>query len=294
MYKEGVIFPTNLFFINDELRISSIIDIKNQIFTANETTKIPSNIDSEKIILEYLIEKINKNKGYENISLLLNYFPNIIFRKNIAGEKLIANSVYNFDNSEFNRCIINNTINLEDLDDALEQLKYVAEFDKSVVISEIYNFLYKCYFYKICNHVSFSDSPNNQVTINFTKDTELYFKTKEELGKYKPHQINNYDGKKNFCDRFRNSFYVKSEVEFLKLLDNLISHTISEAMKTFGKLITRNINFHSNQTANSKNKTFRPLFKIINSYVFDKKYDNTPISIKNLTKENKRFMSTLK
>jgi hypothetical protein len=294
MYKEGVIFPTNLFFINDELRISSIVDIKNQIFTANETTTIPSSLDTENIILEYLIKKINENKGYENISLLLNYFPNIIFRKNKAGDKLKSNSEYNFDNSKFNSCVLNNTINLEDLDSALEQLKNAAKFDKSVVLSEIYIFLYKCFFCKIFNHISFSDSPKNQVSIDFIKDTELYFKTIKILGDYKPHQINNYDGKKNFCDRFRNSFYVTSEVEFLNMLDNLISHTSGEAMKTFGEIITNNINFNSNQTANSKNKIFRPLFKIINSYVLDKKYDDTPKSIKNLTIENKRFMSTLK
>jgi hypothetical protein len=282
MYKEGVTFPTNLFFINEQLKISSIEEIKNTINITTDTS------------LDMLIKQINSSKGYEIVSLLLNYFPNIIFMENRNREKLKVISPFTFDNSEFNRCVLNNTIGLNNLDNAIEQLSNIAKFDKSILLNEIYLFIYKCYFCKIFNYVSFSDNVDNIILIDFKKDIEFYFRTKIFLDKKKPYEIKDYDAKKNFCERFSESFYVNSEIELIAKIENLFWHTRNEAMKTFGRIIKHNLKFDKNQTTYNSNKRFKPLFKIINSFVLDKKFDDTPSSNASLTKENKRFMSSLR
>jgi hypothetical protein len=282
MYKEGVTFPTNLFFINEQLKISSIEEIKNTI-----------NITTDKS-LDRLIQQINSSKGYVIVSLLINYFPNIIFRENRNKEKLKVISPFTFDNSGFNRCVLNNTISLNDLDNAIEQLSNMAKFDKSTLLNEIYLFIYKCYFCKIFNYVSFSDNVDNIIHIDFKKDIELYLRTKKFLDIKKPYEIKDYDAKKNFCERFSESFYVNSEIELLAKIENLFSHTRNEAMQTFGRIIKTNLKFDQNQTTYNSNRIFKPLFKIIYSFVLDKKFDDTPSSNDSLTKENKRFMSSLR
>ncbi len=283
MYKEGVKFPTYLFFINDELKISSVNDIQNQINTSTESLSFTD-----------LVEQINNSNGNEIISLLLNYFPNLTFRVQNNRDNFKIKSPFILNDIGFNQCVINNSISLDELEWAIKQLEQISEFDKSTLISEIYLFIYKCYFWKVFENISFSDTIEHQICLDFRKEIELYFKTKIFLDKHRPYKIDDYDAKKNFNDRFRKSFYAKDENELLKKIDNLLSHSRKEAMKTFGKLIFKNLRFNSNQTANSKNKIFIALFKIINSYVLEKKYDDTPKSIKNLIKENKRFMSTLK
>jgi hypothetical protein len=283
MYKEGVTFPTYLFFINDEIKISSVNDIQNQI-----------NISTESISFTDLVEQINTANGNEIISLLLNYFPNLTFRVRNNSDTFKIKSPFILNDIGFNQCVINNSISLDELEWAINQLEQISEFDKSTLVSEIYLFIYKCYFWKVFEHISFSDNIENKIHFDFQKEIELYFKTKIYIDKFKPYEIKNYDSKKNFHDRFKKSFHVKGEEELLTKIENLFSHSRKEAIKTFGKLVSMNLKFNSNQSANFKNKIFKPLFKIINSFVLEKKYDDSSSSIESLKRENKRFMSSLK
>lgn len=283
MYKKGVNFPTYLFFINDEDRTSSISEIKNQI-----------SISAESLSYTDLVKQINEAKGNDIASLLLNYFPNIIFRNRYHGDNFKIDSPFILNNIGFFQSVINNTVSLNELERAISQLEQIAGFNKLTLINEIYLFIYKCYFLKIFEHISFSDNIDNKIHFDYPKEIELYFKYKIFIDKDKPYKIKDYDAKKNFHDRLRKSFGAENEIELLAKIENLFSHSRKEAIKTFGKIISKNLQFNPNQTTNFKNKIFKPLFKIINSFVLEKKYDSSPSSIESLKRENKRFMSSLK
>jgi hypothetical protein len=281
MYKTGLIYPTYLFFILDESNISSISDIKNLQNIANPEW------------YELLTIEINSSKGNEIISLLLNYFPNIIFRDRSQIGDLNISSQYIIDELDFQRYVLNFTICLNEFEDAINEIAEVAEFDKEKLIKELFLYFYKIYFIKIFNHVNFSSNIKiNKGRIDFNKDLNLYKHIKKVL------KNNNYEHNYDFGEmidfrrRFESGFRVNDSKDLKDRLIDLEKHFKKNAMETFKGIIKNNLTFNTNITPYSINKQFKPLFKIVYSYAKNLKFDC--YNEDSLVKANKLFILSLK
>ncbi len=281
MYKSGLIYPTHLFFILDDSDISSISDI----------------INIQKIAItdwnESLTTEIKSSKGNEVISLLLNYYPNIIFRNRNQIGDLNLSSTYIIDESDFEMYVLKYTICLNALEDALNELAIIAYFDEKLLIKKLYIFFYKIYFCEIFKHINFSSNNKiNKGIIDYNKELKLYLDTKSELKRTEYERSGDFGDKIDFCRRFEKGFRTSDLGEFNKRLRDLKNHFKMNAMQTFKKIIKDSVSFKNNHKANTINLQFKPLFKIVYSYIHKKKFDS-PYE-KSLLKANSAFMRSLK
>lgn len=284
MYKEGIKYPNRLFFICDDIKSSSISDIQKNITTLFEDTSGFKN---------YLLQEINSLKGYELFSLLLNYFPDLLFYNKIKFTPNEIKSKFIDDKFKFVNFILNNHIDLEELSSYISEIEKVSKFNNQLFFSSIYNLLFKNYFIKIAKYISFSETPKVSNFINYEKEISEFLILLFELREKKPYDINNYNKKKIFFDNFKSSFIFENEQQLLSQIEQILCHTDKEIEKTLSKILQESIIFEMDVTPTMKNKHIRNIYKILICAIMNISFSDSPKEKNQLAKKTKNFLKLI-
>ena len=284
MYKEGIKYPNRLFFICDDIKSSSISDIRKNITT---------NFKDKSEFKNHFSKELNSLKGFELFSLLLNYFPELLFFNKIKFTPDEIKSKFINDKYGFVNFITNNHIDLEELSYYISKIEKLSKFNNQLFFSSIYILLFKNYFIKIAKYISFSETPKVVNYINYEKEIREFLILFSEFKEKKPYEITNYNKKKIFFDNFKSSFIYENEIDLLSQIDQILCHTDKEIEKMLSKIFKESIIFEMDITPTMKNKHIRNLYKIFICAIKNINFSDTTEAKNLLTKKTKKFIKLI-
>lgn len=286
MYKNGLKFPVNFFYINDNeinTNLDTIKSRRNSLFSY-------SNNSIEDEFKNVILKSIITERGFELLPSMLNYFPDLIQSKikfNITDYK----SEYIKDSRKFNIVINHYRVDFDKVESSLSKIEQIATFDKSLFYQNLYLMLYKCFFQVITGLINYSDSPSSQLYFDITKDLKKFNDYIIELKNVRPSVIRNYDFKKNYVNTFFISFNTTKKDEAIFKAEELKKYTSNAFRKTFKNLLKITFNIKDNITAKHRNKIFKQLYIELMFPLTGKIYVQSPKTDFALTKEIKTFFA---
>lgn len=284
MYKNGLKFPIFYIFLNEDLKIYSLEDLKihKNVFFFDTDTSIANSI----------LENINTNRGYEIYPYLLNSFLYLIqvpvqFRTEEVSSKFIK------DKTIFISIIKSTRIDFKIIDDSLNEIAKVAVIDKKKFYNEILKLLYRNFASKLGEIINYSDSEASEMYNNFPEDYCKVNNYLEELQKYRPNIIKNYDLKKKYVHTFFASFNSSNFEEIEKKISQLEKLNPSKIKNTFYQIIKDSIIFNSDITTNKRNKLFKPIYNQIIHSLIQKSYSDSKEGKNALSNDVKKFLCNI-
>ena len=251
MYKNGVTFPTFIFFQNDELKITSVDNYRKQSDYCKEYILNGNSIE------DYLSTLFNKEQPILLVHIFAQLFPYFLFNT-IEIEKNQLESKY-FDLKKFSKFLKNNDFNI--ILDYAEKLKsnpIINNFNEELFYSKLYVFLYKLYFVRLAECIKISNGTNRRVI--FKKDIEKYVKYATDFENNKTKETH-LDQRKNYVENVRKSLKISpfsKKIVNDKLLE--IYHYVEYNNKDLLSFIFDSTSFIEASTRNSQNASLRELF----------------------------------
>ncbi len=251
MYKNGVTFPTFLFFQNDELKITSVDDYRKQSDYCKEHILNGDSLE------DYLSILFNKEQPILFVHIFAQLFPYLLFNT-IEVEKIQSKSKY-FDLKKFNKLIINNDFDkIPVYTEKLKSNPIVNNFNEELFYSKLYFFLYKLYFVRLAECIKISNGTNSKVI--FKSDIEKYVRYATDFENNNIRETY-FDQRKNYVLNVRKSLKI---VPFsLKLANDKlleIYHFVEYNNKDLLNFIFDSVSFIEGSTRNSQNASLRELF----------------------------------
>lgn len=252
MYKNGVTFPTFLFFQNDLLQIDNLTSIKYLIESSKKIC-----LDDKSNFQFNINLIINENNFSELIRTFLILFPYIKFSPSEESIEITVKPKY-IDLPQINN-LFRNRVDLEFIVELVGELKgntNVEYFDETLFYTNLYNVVYKLFFIDLLK------------CFKLTLKNELRFDIKQELEKYKECE-NIILNKKHFSEiqyekcrsyvlNFRKSLKPSSNVDIYdKLLE--LNDYVEVDNKGLLNFIFDCITFKEKISISSQNKTLREL-----------------------------------
>ena len=256
MYKNGVTFPTFLFFQNDELKITCIDDYRKQSDYCKEHILNGDNLE------DYLSTLFNKEQPILFVHIFAQLFPYLLFNS-IEVEKIQLKSKY-FDLKKFNKLIRYNDFNkILDYTEKLKSNPIINNFNEELFYSKLYVFLYKLYFVRLAECVKISNGTNSKVI--FKTDIEKYVRYATDFDNNNNRE-SNFDQRKNYVLNVRKSLNIlpfSLKLANDKLLE--IYHFVEYNNKDLLSFIFDSVSFIEGSTRNSQNASLRELFFYLGS-----------------------------
>ena len=251
MYKNGVTFPTFIFFQNDELKITSVDNYRKQSDYCKEYILNGNSIE------DYLSTLFNKEQPILFVHIFAQLFPYFLFNT-IELKKNQLESKY-FDLKKFDKFLTNNDFNkILDYTEKLKSNPIINNFKEELFYSKLYVFLYKMYFVRLAECFKISNGTNSRV--NFKTNIEKYFQYEIDFANNNNRETN-YDQRKNYVKSVRESLKI---VPFSKKIarDKLfeIYHFVEYNNKDLLSFIFHSTSFIEGSTRNSQNASLRELF----------------------------------
>jgi hypothetical protein len=253
MYKNGVTFPTHLFFQNDLLRIDNLTSIKNLI---ESSKKICLDDKSDhKFNLNIIL---NENNFSALIKIFLILFPYLKFSPSEDYIEVTVHSKY-IDLPQINN-LFKDRVDLVFIFELITEIKEnsnVEFFNESFFYTNFYNVLYKLFFIDLSK------------CFKLTVKNDLRFCIKQELEKYVEYEniisSKNYSSEilfekcRSFVLNFRKSLKPSSNIDLYdKLLD--LNNYIEIDNKGLLNFIFDCVKFTEKTSVSTQNKILRELY----------------------------------
>ena len=286
MYKNGITFPTFLFFQNDFLKINNSTSIKDLIESNKKICF--DDVGFFQFNLNHIIQGAN---FLETIKTLLVLFPYLKFSASECIEISVKSNY--IDLSQINN-LFSERVDLsfiEDLVCDIEENKSVDYFDEQLFYTNLYKVLYKLFFIDLSS------------CFKLTAENDFRFNIKQELEKYKEYENsilnkeclteNKYDICSSYVVNFRKSLKPNSNVDvYNKLLD--LNKYVEDDNKGILDFIFDCVKLNEQTTTSGRNKILRDLYWKLGRKILRKSfliYDspNSPSFVKEFSKISLRF-----
>ncbi len=253
MYKNGVTFPTYLFFQNNLLQIDNLNSIKYLIESSKKIC-----LDDKSDYQFNLNIALNEKKFIELIKTFLILFPYLKFSPSEECIEVTVHPKY-IDLPQINN-LFRDRVDLEFIDELIGQIKgnnSVEYIDETLFYTNLYNVLYKLFFIDLSK------------CINLTDKNDLRFDLKQELEKYIEYEniiLNNKNSSeilkekcRSFVLNFRKSLKPSSKIDiYNKLID--LNNYVEVDNKGLLNFIFDCVNFNEKTSISNQNKILRELY----------------------------------